>query len=221
MNFNLIQLVLLPQVLWSSNSLPFAVFAASLVIDFFFVTCFVSFRLTTKFSFIYFLGNGVRAEIQSIPPESFWICFLDFPPLNAITACDLLSCEWLGLKIAAFLENVHLALEFLFLADFEEVQKFLLSSWGWWCNFSVTFYTENTVLWRSRQTWVLVPLLMSAWFKTQVLPLQWCSDLGIPFHFLMAPWCQLYACYSAFQFSFSFWPVGISHSFSAVSYIFK
>ena len=67
MNFNLIQLVLLPQVLWSSNSLPFAVFVASLVIDFFFLTCFVSFRLTTKFSFIYFLGNGVRAEIQKCP----------------------------------------------------------------------------------------------------------------------------------------------------------
>ena len=43
MNFNLIQLVLLPQVLWSSNSLPFAVFVASLVIDFFFSYMFCEF----------------------------------------------------------------------------------------------------------------------------------------------------------------------------------
>ena len=171
MNFNLIQLVLLPQVLWSSNSLPFAVFVASLVIDFFFLHVLWVLDWQQSFHLFIFWGMVWGLRFKSVPPEPFWICFLDFPPLNAITACDLLSCEWLGLRIPAFLENVHLALEFLFLADFEEVQKFLLSFWGWWCNFSVTFYTENTALWRSRQTCVLVPLLMSAWFKTQVLPL--------------------------------------------------
>lgn len=39
----------------------------------------------------------------------FEFCFLDFPLLNAITAGDQLSCEWLGLKIPVFLDNVHLA----------------------------------------------------------------------------------------------------------------
>lgn len=104
MNFNLIQLVLLPQVLWSSNSLPFAVSVASL---FFFPYMFCEFWLTTKFSF--FLWEWCEDWDSSVPPELFCICFLDFPPLNAITACDQLACEWLLLTIPAFLDNVHLA----------------------------------------------------------------------------------------------------------------